>query len=368
MIVDSHVHIFRHWSEACGLPSREIHWKYIQNNVARPSARVYRKRDGKQIEKPHLLKEKDTTWNDLRDDVNFRVGTMGRMEYTVAGEDYYIQYMPVGMVQQESSPEFMVTQMNAAGVDHCVLQAGFTYGYMNDYNALAQREFPERITGLFHVNEPLGDDPYWMEEARRAIQVLGLKGMYFSLDGYSRYGFEWWFDDKRFDAFWEQIDSFQIPVYFEIEAIPNGTREDFLGIVKRLNSVMERMPHTRWVLVLQPPVGYFAKDSHWDIPEAVHRMYARENVVLELCFPIAWGAKWDYPYPLAQALIKALRDTYGAEKFVWGTDMPNVERFCTYRQCVDYIRAYCGFLTAREKDLILGDTLNAFCGFNIGRG
>ena len=42
--------------------------------------------------------------------------------------------------------------------------------------------------------------------------------------------------------------------------------------------------------------------------------------------------------------------------------MPNVERFCTYRQSLDYVRKYCPFLTAREKDLILGDNCAAFYG------
>ena len=34
--------------------------------------------------------------------------------------------------------------------------------------------------------------------------------------------------------------------------------------------------------------------------------------------------------------------------------MPNVERFCTYRQCVDYVRRHCDFLTGSEKDAVLG--------------
>ena len=34
----------------------------------------------------------------------------------------------------------------------------------------------------------------------------------------------------------------------------------------------------------------------------------------------------------------------------------------TYRQSLDYVRKYCPFLTAREKDLILGDTCAAFYG------
>ena len=41
---------------------------------------------------------------------------------------------------------------------------------------------------------------------------------------------------------------------------------------------------------------------------------------------------------------------------MWGSDMPNVERYCTYRQSLDYVRKYCTFLDAREMDLVLGGT------------
>jgi hypothetical protein len=52
----------------------------------------------------------------------------------------------------------------------------------------------------------------------------------------------------------------------------------------------------------------------------------------------------------------------GAGRLVWGSDMPNVERFCTYRQSFDYVRKYCPFLAAREKVLIPGGTCAAFYG------
>jgi hypothetical protein len=42
--------------------------------------------------------------------------------------------------------------------------------------------------------------------------------------------------------------------------------------------------------------------------------------------------------------------------------MPNVERFCTCRQCLDYVLKYCGFLTAEEKGLILGGNVADLCG------
>ena len=77
--------------------------------------------------------------------------------------------------------------------------------------------------------------------------------------------------------------------------------------------------------------------------------YKRDNLLIEIMFPITWGGVWEYPYPEAQDLIRQMRDLFGASKLVWGSDMPNLERFCTYRQCVDYVRKHCPFLT-RERE------------------
>ena len=63
---------------------------------------------------------------------------------------------------------------------------------------------------------------------------------------------------------------------------------------------------------------------------------------------------------------ESLRDRLGTDRLMWGSDMPNVERFCTYKQSLDYVRKYCPFLTAREKDRILGDNCAAFYGIDSG--
>jgi len=115
------------------------------------------------------------------------------------------------------------------------------------------------------------------------------------------------------------------------------------------------------------PVQFFAKHGKWQFPDEVARTYGRENLQIEIMFPITWGGVWDYPYPEAQALIKDLRDRYGAHKLIWGSDMPNVERFCTYQQCLDYVLKYCDFLTASEKDLILGKNVAELCGIGQHR-
>lgn len=361
MIIDSHAHIFQHWAGPCGHPVREIHWKYIQKNVTRPSAKVRRMRDRAPADAGGLFRAGDNAWTGLRDDVAFRVGTYGRLEYRVDGDDYCVQYLPVDMVQLECPPELMLAQMDYVGVDHCVLQAGMSYGRMNDYNALAQRHYPDRFTGLLHVDEPLADTPAELAELERAVHRLGLRGLYYNTESFAAHGFRRHLDDPRFDGFWDLVASLDVPVFFEPSAAPDYDEASYLATMARLDRLLARFPQMRWLLVMGPPVRLFAPRGEWRFPEPLARTLARENLQIEVCFPIAWGGVWDYPYPEAQALIRDLRDRFGAGKLVWGSDMPNVERFCTYRQCRDYVLRYCDFLPAAEKDQVLGDNVAELC-------
>ena len=118
----------------------------------------------------------------------------------------------------------------------------------------------------------------------------------------------------------------------------------------------------RFVLVMGPPVGFFGQSGEWRFPDEVLSAYRHEALLIEIMFPITWGGIWDYPYPEAQNLIRGMRDLFGAGKLIWGSDMPNVERFCTYTQCVDYVRRHCAFLSAAEKDKILGGNLDQALG------
>mgnify|MGYP001289556532 FL=1 len=70
-----------------------------------------------------------------------------------------------------------------------------------------------------------------------------------------------------------------------------------------------------------------------------------------------WGGVWEYPFLEAQNLIKDLRDKFGVYKLIWGSDMPNLERFCTYKQGLDYILKHSKELNSNEKDQILGGNL-----------
>jgi predicted TIM-barrel fold metal-dependent hydrolase len=77
-------------------------------------------------------------------------------------------------------------------------------------------------------------------------------------------------------------------------------------------------------------------------------------VTTEFLFPILYGASWDYPFVEAQPIIREALKRAGPTKFMWGADMPNIERSCTYAQSLNYLRKYCDFIPAGDMDMILG--------------
>jgi predicted TIM-barrel fold metal-dependent hydrolase len=361
MIIDCHAHVFQHWADPCGHPSREIHRTYIQKVQTRTSANVIRARDGADVTGSVLFEAGQNGWSGLKD-VNLRVGNYGRLDFTIDGEDYYSQYMPVGMQQIVAPPELMLAQMTYAQVDHTILQTGWGYGAMNDYNAFAQNQYPDKFTAMLNVDEPRAYTEAGLREFDRAHRQLGLRAVYFALDAFARYDFDIEFFDPRMDAFWSKVDASGLPVFFEATSMPDYTVASYVRNIVKLHRLMQRYRNIRWVLVMGPPVAAFGRSGTWDFPEEVLAAYRHDNMLVEVMFPITWGGVWDYPYPEAQGLIEDMRNKLGADRLVWGSDMPNVERFCTYRQSIDYVRRHCGFLTASEKDLILGGTMDRLLG------
>src|SRR6266705_2587727 len=206
--------------------------------LTRPAAKAFRVRDGKEVKPTMLFRPDDNTWAGLID-VGFRVGPYGRLEFTHEGEQYAIQYMPIGMQRIEAPPAFMVAQMTYAGVDHCILQAGGGYGAMNDYNAFAQSEYPDKFTGLLHVDEAVADRDDVLAEIDRAHKVLGLKGLYYSHD-FSRHGYARNLDHAAFAPFWDKIASFGLPVFVELSATPHYDRASYIGNLMAFDRVVER--------------------------------------------------------------------------------------------------------------------------------
>ncbi len=78
-----------------------------------------------------------------------------------------------------------------------------------------------------------------------------------------------------------------------------------------------------------------------------------QNVELEVLFHIM-VADMEYPYSEVRQPLKEIYQELGPEKLLWGSDMPCVERNCTYRQSLDWLSKHCNFIESEDMKLILG--------------
>ena len=94
-IIDCHAHIFPPLASACGLPDAATHRLYQQRAMhTHGNQPVRRLRDDSIIAARDLWDPDDPSEAGRATDVDFRVGAMGRFEWSKDGEDYYAQCLP----------------------------------------------------------------------------------------------------------------------------------------------------------------------------------------------------------------------------------------------------------------------------------
>jgi predicted TIM-barrel fold metal-dependent hydrolase len=284
-------------------------------------------------------------------EVDFRVGRFGRFEWTANGADLYLQFFPPSLQTMESPAELMLQQMARAGVDRAVLQNARPYGRLNEYFAGAVRKYPDKFIGLADVDEANAHTLLEIDKLRNAVNELGLRGLYYANRALYTNGYAHMFDDAIFDSFWEEVRGLGIPVFWEIFGAPDpGNEAHFLREIDRLNRFMERWPTIRGVWT-----HGFSPEILQRMPAPLEELLHKEQLMVEILYPIYWARTHPYPFPELRTAVETLTKHVGSERLVWGSDMPNVERNCTYRQSLDYLPTLAeGWLGGADLDRILG--------------
>jgi len=364
--------MFPYLGGASGFDSAETHLLYWQQAIAsNPATAVRRVQDNALVEDEALWGMWDEDEPGLKgaQDVNFRPRRFGRFEWTKDGVDYYVHVYAPSLQDMEASPEFMLAQMDWAGVDMAVLQNPSLYGRLNDYIAEAVKKYPHRFVGQVQVKSMEAYKESEINELRRAVKELGLTGgLYYSGGTFWENAFRDHIDDEKYFPFWEEVRDLGIPVSWDLglgairdpERPGGSTYDQYLNQMGRFDNWLDRFPEIPCVLVHGVLLRVFSVNDRVVIPEEVWEIWRKPNIHLEVLFPIQvsyprpGASEWDYPYPQARLIIKELYERLGPEKLLWGSDMPNVERNCTYKQSLDYLVRYCDFIPAKEMDLIIG--------------
>jgi predicted TIM-barrel fold metal-dependent hydrolase len=232
-----------------------------------------------------------------------------------------------------------------------VLQNARLYGRLDDYFAKEVRAYPDKFIGLADVDEANAHTDAQIGKLRMAVRDKGLHGLYYAnralfVDSYAHM-----FDDPLFDPFWEEVRGLGIPVFWEIVGLPDAANpEQLLQEIARLNRWAERWPNIKSIWT-----HGFAPDLLERMPQPLEELLGRDQFMIEVLYPIHWARTHEYPFPELRPALETLYRRVGGQRLVWGSDMPNVERNCTYRQSLEYLQPLCqGWMPSGDLDCILG--------------
>lgn len=353
-IIDCHAHIFPPAASAAGFPDVAAHLLHQQRAMHMHGNQPYRRRRDHSIVTERPLWDPNDPSPAGRRDVDFRVGSHGRYEWTAGGEDHYVQFLPAWMANLEMTPETLVAFMDQAGVATAILQNDHIYGNLAAQFADAAKAHPGRFVGLAQVEEAFAYHDSELQRLEDEIGRLGMAGFYFTTTGMFRSGYQPMHSDPAYDPYWQLVEKSGLPVFWvQSGNSPVGTYEDEM---RHLARIIERFPGIRHLLVHGVPTSLYADENdRLKLPSIIETLLTEAPVWAEILYPIAWGGKQEYPYPRAHTHIRQLIDRFGTSRFLWGSDAPNVDRYCTYAQSLTYFTRYADYLSDAETRAILRD-------------
>jgi predicted TIM-barrel fold metal-dependent hydrolase len=356
MIIDAHGHAFPPMGGPSGFKNTKDHMRYIQHGMMFHHQPFRRMDDGSEYKGPNPLYDgKDMTLEGLTE-VNFRGGGFGKFSWTIDETDFSIQYLSPTLTNLNAPPELMIAQMDFIGVDKAVLHNGHSYGRLNEYLADCVKRYPERFKALALIDEWKADDPNELLTLDHAIHNLGLHALWFQSGNLRIHNRSETVDNPIFYPFWDHVRELGIPVFwFVTPSIPG--KEPYLEELRAFHRWNERYQDIPVMFTHGIPLFRFMDGDKISIPEEVWKILAAPNLIIELLIPIFQGAIWEYPYVESQSIIEEYLERFGADRLAWGSDMPNVERNCTYRQCLDYLKLSCDFISQVDMDKICGDNV-----------
>jgi predicted TIM-barrel fold metal-dependent hydrolase len=365
-VIDSHAYCFPPGDDKAGYATYAERRAWLQISQGLHHQPAWRIRDRAPAASQEWGRETPSDWSGLPE-VNFRVDKQcGRVVWTVDGEDYTKQFFPPNLTNLEFTPHNLIAEMDYAGVDAALLHTNPMLGRDSAFLGACVSAYPDRLRSMAPVDEwrILSDMDAVIAEVQTSITVHRLHAIKFnSRPAFSQNPMPW--DDGPYRPFWQAVAALKVPVFFTLGAGPGSAagatsgaqhRQGYLDEQRILMNWMQRYPNTLCSLTHGFPWRIFVEGERLDLPSQIWAPFANPHLSLEVCFPVRIGDLFDFPYTQVQPALEKMVEHVGADRLLWGTDMPFQNRFCTYRQSRDWIEKYCNFLSDKDLRAIMGGT------------
>jgi L-fuconolactonase len=228
----------------------------------------------------------------------------------------------------------LLTEMDSAGVQGCVLVPPTWEADRNDTSLEAARLHPDRfaVMGRLAINKPENSDlvASWKQQPH----MLGIR-MVFN-HGRSRS----WLTDRTADWFWQAAERYDVPV---MVFAPHD--------VQKIGAIAEAHPGLRMTVDhMGLSTALRGKPLDPAVDEII-KMARLPNVAVKVSALPCYVAE-RYPFPTLHPLIHRVVDAFGPQRCFWGTDLSHLP--CPYKQVVELFTEELKFLSSTDKEWIMG--------------
>lgn len=236
--------------------------------------------------------------------------------------------IPEGMGDYGVTPEKLIEVMDENGVEKAVLLQGQFLGFQNEYTALAIKKYPERFTGAASY------DPF-------CNKVDGVKNYLFKQLGFKAVKFEA-SNGSGLMAYHSPIDLNGEIMNKEYKfaadncltfVIDIGRPRNCCWQVDALAAAIKKYPQVTFVIchLLAPQ-----REDTQLLKSALQKL-VMPNVYFDVASLAGNQNPEKFPYPAAVAHLKTAKEIVGADRLMFGTDMPCALARDSYAHLRDYI-------------------------------
>ena len=238
--------------------------------------------------------------------------------------------------EEDALPETLLGLMAANGVDKTVLVQVIYYRWDNRYTRDVMRQHPDKFMGVGRVNPESSQAP---DDLSRLVEEDGFHGVRLSPGGGPEGD---WIGSDLMHPLWRRTNELRVPMLI---LAPVARMPDIARLCDRHPRVDVCIDHMA--------------DCPADRPDLLPTLldlarFPRVYVKISHTWNVS---KHDYPYRDTHDQVKHLYDSFGPQRLMWGTDWPMVEKKCGYAKALAVVRDELKFLTAEDKEWILGKTV-----------
>lgn len=242
--------------------------------------------------------------------------------------------------------EWLLEDMAAFGIDHCVLVQSSAFGWDNTYMVECLQRYPGRFRAIGLV-DPLSptnavDLRHWMGLGLSGVRLHPL--YYPDEPG--------WIDSAANDPLWQAAAETDAILQFHMWPKHAPALDRMVSRHSRVRVIVDHLGKPD--VTEAPPYPSFAP---------VLRL-ARHPLVWMKIGDYQIASKQAYPWPDTFPFVAALQEAFGPDRLIWGTGYPNGARLVPLEQALHYVRSALPGLTEEDRRKILGATPQALFRFD----